>query len=186
MSPGSCCARSFLSRDERVEADRDEFHLATSVPARRIEFRIGKFGMADFFDLNTWGTDSHLQFLNWTVDNNGAYDYAANTRGYTDGAILEYDDHWFTARFAEALMPKVANGINLDADFARARAENLEFEARGKLIAHRAGVVRLLSYLNHADMGNYAKAIDDSSRAKRPRPISSPRAARAATNMASA
>jgi high affinity Mn2+ porin len=147
--------------DDRIESDRDEFHLATSLPARRIEFRIGKFGMADFFDLNTWGSDSHLQFLNWTVDNNGAYDYAANTRGYTDGVILEYDDHWWTARFAEALMPKVANGINLDADIARARAENLELEARGKLIAHRAGTVRLLSYLNHADMGNYRDAVAD-------------------------
>jgi high affinity Mn2+ porin len=149
-----------LSR-EKVTAERGPFGLATSLPARRIEFRFGKFGMADFFDLNTWGTDSHLQFLNWTVDNNGAYDYAANTRGYTDGVILEYDDHWFTARFAETLMPKVANGINLDADIARARAENLELEARGKLIAHRAGVVRLLSYLNHADMGNYREAIAD-------------------------
>ena len=129
--------------DERVEAERDELHLATSLPARRIEFRIGKFDLADFFDLNTWGSDSHLQFLNWTVDNNGAYDYAANTRGYTDGVLLEYDDHWWTARFAEALMPKMANGIHLDADIARARAENLELEARGKLIAHRAGTVRL-------------------------------------------
>ena len=105
--------------------------------------------------MNTYGSDSHLQFLNWTVDNNGAYDYSANTRGYTDGVILEYDDHWFTARFAETLMPKVANGINLDADIARARAENLEFEARGNLLLHRAGVVRFLSYLNHANMGNY-------------------------------
>jgi high affinity Mn2+ porin len=146
---------------ERIEADRDALHLATSLPARRIEFRIGKFDLVDFFDLNSFGSDSHLQFLNWTVDNNGAYDYAANTRGYTDGAILEYDDHWFTARFAETLMPKVANGINLDADIARARAENLEFEARGKLIAHRAGVVRLSSYLNHGDMGNYREAIAD-------------------------
>ncbi|MGH9772560.1 MAG: carbohydrate porin [Candidatus Acidiferrales bacterium] len=146
---------------ERIEADRDELHLATSLPARRIEFRIGKFDVADFFDLNTWGSDSHLQFLNWTVDNNGSYDYAADTRGYTDGAILEYDDHWWTARFAEVLMPKVANGINLDADIARARAENFELEARGKLIAHRAGTVRLLSYLNHADMGNYREAIAD-------------------------
>jgi hypothetical protein len=147
--------------DERVPADRDEFHLATSVPARRIEFRIGKFGIADFFDLNTWGSDSHLQFLNWTVDNNGAYDYAANTRGYTDGAILEYDDHWFSARFAEVLMPKVANGMNLDADAARARAENLELEASGNRIAHRAGTLRLLGYLNHADMGNYREAINE-------------------------
>ncbi|HXQ27606.1 MAG TPA: carbohydrate porin [Candidatus Acidoferrales bacterium] len=147
--------------DQRVEADRDELHLATSLPARRIEFRVGKLDLVDFFDLNTYGSDSHLQFLNWTTDNNGAYDYAANTRGYTDGVILEYDDHWWSARFAEALMPKVANGINLDADVARARAENLELEARGNLIAHRAGTVRFLSYLNHADMGNYREAIDD-------------------------
>ena len=146
---------------ERVEAQRGPFALATSLPVRRLEFRIGKFSMVDFFDLNSYGTDSHLQFLNWTVDNNGAYDYAANTRGYTDAALLEYDDHWFTARFAEALMPKVANGIYLDADIARARAENLEFEARGNLFLHRAGVVRLLSYLNHADMGNYRQAIQN-------------------------
>jgi len=145
--------------DERVEAERDELHLATSLPARRIEFRIGKFDMVDFFDLNTWGSDSHLQFLNWTVDDDGAYDYAANTRGYTDGVLLEYDDHWFSARFAEALMPKVANGIHLDADIARARAENLEFQASGKRILHRDGTLRLLGYLNHADMGNYREAI---------------------------
>jgi high affinity Mn2+ porin len=146
---------------ERVEANRDELHLATSLPARRIELRFGKFSLVDFFDANTWGSDSHLQFLNWTVDNSGTYDYAANTRGYTDAALIEYDDHWWTVRFAEGLMPKVANGINLDANIARARAENLEFEARGKLIAHRAGTVRLLSYLNHADMGNYQESIDE-------------------------
>jgi hypothetical protein len=133
--------------DERVEAGRDPLDLARSVPARRIEFRVGKFDLADFFDTNTYGSDSHLQFLNWTVDNDGAWDYAANTRGYTDGVVLEYDDHWFTARFAEALMPKAANGIHLDADVARARAENLEFDAQGKLIAHRAGTVRVLSEL---------------------------------------
>jgi high affinity Mn2+ porin len=147
--------------DERVEAERDELHLATSLPARRIELRGGKFDLVDFFDLNSFGSDSHLQFLNWTVDANGSYDYAANTRGYTDGAILEYDDHWFTARFSEALMPKVANGIHLDADIARARSENFELEARGNLIAHRPGVVRLLSYLNHANMGNYRQAVAD-------------------------
>jgi len=145
--------------DERIEVDRDALHLSTSLPARRFEFRIGKFDLVDFFDLNSYGTDSHLQFLNWTVDNNGAWDYAANTRGYTDGAILEYDDHWWTARFGETLMPKVANGINLDADIARARAENLELEARGDRFFRRRGAVRLLAYLNHANMGNYEETI---------------------------
>jgi high affinity Mn2+ porin len=67
-------------------------------------------------------------------------------------------------------MPKVANGINLDADIARARAENLEFEARGKRIAHRAGVVRLMSYLNHANMGNYNAAIANFLAGKTPTP----------------
>jgi high affinity Mn2+ porin len=144
---------------ERIRVQRGPFGLATSLPARRIEFRLGKFSMPDFFDANSYGTDSHLQFLNWTVDNNGAYDYAANTRGYTDGAILEYDDHWFSARFGETLMPKVANGLHLDADIARARASNLELEARGNRFFHRAGVVRLLGYVNTADMGNYREAI---------------------------
>jgi len=58
-------------------------------------------------------------------------------------------------------MPKVANGINLDADIARARSENLEFEARGNRIANRAGVVRLVAHLNHANMGNYEQSIHD-------------------------
>ena len=146
---------------ERVDAERDPLHLATSLPARRIEIRIGKFSLPDFFDQNSYGSDSHLQFLNWAIDDDGAYDYASNTRGYTDAILLEYDDRWWTVRFAEALMPKVANGIYLDANLARARSENLEFEVRGKRIAHRPGVVRLLSYLNHADMGNYEQAIAD-------------------------
>jgi high affinity Mn2+ porin len=147
--------------DQLVEAERDELHLATSVPVRRLEIRLGKFSLADFFDLNTWGSDSHLQFLDWTVDNNGAWDYAANTRGYTDGVLLEYDDHWFSARYAEVLEPKVANGINLEADVALARSANLEFDASGKLIAHRAGILRFLSYLNTANMGNYRETIDE-------------------------
>ena len=48
--------------------------------------------LPDTFDINSVGTDSHLQFLNWTVDNNGAWDYAADTRGYTYAAVVEYDD----------------------------------------------------------------------------------------------
>ena len=97
-----------LSR-EMVDTAPTPFSLATHVPARRIELRAGKLGMADFFDVNTVGSDSHLQFTNWTVDNNGAYDYAADTRGYTYAAIVEYDTPKWSVRFGEALMPTVAN-----------------------------------------------------------------------------
>src|SRR5271170_2026173 len=145
---------------ERVDAERGPLAMATSLPTRRIEFRVGKMSLVDFLDVNSAGSDSHLQFLNWTVDNNGVYDYAANTRGYTDAAIVEFDTRSWSVRFAEAMMPKVANGLHLDADIARARAENLEGEWRRNFVPGRAGVVRVLTYLNHANMGNYREAID--------------------------
>jgi high affinity Mn2+ porin len=146
---------------KKIAAQRNQFSLFSELPERRLEFRFGKFSMADFFDLNTYGTDSNLQFMNWTVDNNGAYDYAADTRGFTFGAILEYHDRDWAVRFGEALMPKVANGIHLDADLSRARAENIEFELHGALLPHREGILRLLTFVNHANMGSYAEAIDN-------------------------
>jgi len=142
-------------------ADQTPFSLFRELPERRLEVRFGKFGMADFFDVNSYGADSNFQFMNWTVDNAGTYDYAADTRGYTFAAMVEYHDRWWTVRFAEALMPKVANGINLDADMGRARAENIEFELHGKTVRHQTGVLRLLTFVNHANMGDFREAVDN-------------------------
>ena len=145
--------------DETKKVDRGPLSLATEVPVRRIDIRAGKFGTVDWFDLNGPGSDSHLQFMNWTADNNGGYDYAADTRGYTIGVEAEYQDRTWALRFGEMMMPKVANGIDLDWDIAKARAENLELELRKGLIPGRGGVVRLLGYVNHANMGSYVDAI---------------------------
>ena len=43
-----------------------------------------------------------------------AYDYTADTRGYTYGFLTEFYDPGWALRFGEMLMPKVANGIELD------------------------------------------------------------------------
>jgi hypothetical protein len=158
-----------------VEADRGPFSLATQVPVRRLELRVGKLGLPDTFDLNSVGTDSHLQFMNWTSDNNGAWDYAADTRGYTYGAIAEYDDKDVSARYGVALMPTVANGITLDWNLRRASGQDMEFEWRhgllgGLLPPDRKGVVRALSYVNHAHMGLYRDAIDAYLAGKTPTP----------------
>ena len=75
-----------------------------------------------------------LQFMNWTVVNNGAWDYAANTRGYTWGAMAELHARSWSLRFVEAVMPKVANGIDLQWNLRRARANNLELELRPHLL----------------------------------------------------
>ena len=145
----------FALSSEKQEADRDPFHIFSTLPVRRLEFRAGKFGTADFFDQNSIGSDSHSQFLNWTADNNGAYDYAADTRGYTWGAILDYEQKTWGLRFGELLMPKVANGINIEWNLRRAHAENVEFELRRNFLPKRGGTLRLLGYSNAANMGIY-------------------------------
>lgn len=146
---------------KKVVAERGPMSLFGELPERRLEVRFGKFSLADFFDVNTYGSDSNFQFMNWTVDNNGAYDYAADTRGYTYAAMLEFHDRNYVIRYAEALMPKVANGIHLDADMARARSENIEFELHGRVVGRQIGIVRLLSFVNHANMGDYMQQINE-------------------------
>ncbi len=155
---------------ETQPADVGPLGMLGSVPVRRLQFRAGKMSLADFFDINEVGSDSHLQFMNWTIVNNGAWDYAADTRGYTYAAMLEYDDRSWAIRFAEALMPTVANGIVLDTDLRRARAENLELELHPHLGAKEPAQVRLLSYVNHANMGDYREAIDLFLEGKTPSP----------------
>jgi len=152
--------------NEMTDQDRGPFALATKVPVRRFEIRIGKMGMPDTFDINSIGTDSHLQFTNWTIDNNGAWDYAADTRGYTVAGILEYDDKVWSARYGIAAMPTVANGIDLDWALSRANGQNWEWELRKGLFApllnaKRQGVVRVLSYVNHAHMGSYRESVQE-------------------------
>src|SRR5437879_1649600 len=145
--------------EERIEQEAGPFYIAKSVPLKRLEFRIGKFSTADFFDTNIVGGDSHLQFTNWTTVNNGAYDYAADTRGYTYGVILEYQQPRFGVLFGEMLMPKVANGIDVDWDLPRSHSENVEIQFRPSLLRSKATTIRAIAYWNTANMGDYREAI---------------------------
>jgi len=147
-----------LSKD-KIENERTFLSLFDELPRRRLEIRFGKFSMVDFFDQNSAGSDTHLQFTNWTVDNNGAYDYAADTRGYTVGMVAEFEDRNWGFRFGEALMPKVANGIDLVWRPWQVHSENFEFELRRGLIPKKAGVLRLAAFTNYANMGIYRDAI---------------------------
>ena len=109
---------------------------------------------ADLFDINPAGSDSHMQFMNWTVDNNGAWDYAADTRGYTYGVVVEYQGPFVEARYGLMLMPTVANGETLDWDIGNEpRREPGAGDQVQPARPDWAGTTRLLGYLNHADDG---------------------------------
>jgi len=147
-----------LSRD-KVENERSFLSLFDELPRRRLEIRFGKFSLVDFFDQNAAGSDTHFQFTNWTIDNNGAYDYAADTRGYTVGLAVEYEDRNWGVHFAEALMPQVANGIDLVWRPWQVHSESYQFELRQSLIPNQSGAVRLLAFTNYANMGIYREAV---------------------------
>jgi len=149
----------FALSTDKVENQRNAFNLFDELPRRRLEIRFGKFSMPDFFDINSVGTDTHFQFINWTVDNNGAWDYAADTRGYTVGLTADFEDRNWGFRFGEALMPKVANGIDLVWKPWQVHAENYEYELRRGFIPKKSGVVRLLAFSNSANMGIYRNQV---------------------------
>jgi hypothetical protein len=143
------------------EPDEDHGPISSAilVPRHRLELRFGKMSTADLFDINPVASDSHMQFMNWTVDNNGAFDYAADTRGYTYGLTVEYEGPYLEVRLGEMLMPKVANGLDLETDITKSRGENLEIEIKYRHDKSSAGTLRVLGYINHANMGNYDAAI---------------------------
>lgn len=156
--------------DETVKVERTPLSILTELPVRRLDIHVGKFDMVDFFDLNSVANDDHTQFMNWTVVNNGAYDYAADTRGYTYGGVIDYEDRFWGFRFAEALLSKRANGLNLQKNLQDAHSENYELEFRPRLLENRSSAIRMLAFTNFANMGDYLQAIDLFEQGKTPIP----------------
>jgi hypothetical protein len=169
--PARFFIRQIIPLSQRyVDAARGHLSMATRLPETRIELRAGKLSTVDLFDVNSVGSDSHTQFMNWTADNNGAYDYAADTRGYTYGAVASLESPSVALRLGIMLMPTVANGITLDWHLDTSRGDNLELELRPHLLAGRLSTIRLLGFANHAAMGSYRDAIKAFERGSEPVP----------------
>ena len=144
--------------DEQESFDREENQLAGSRPMTRYSITVGKFSVADFFDNNRYSHDPRTQFMGWAIMYNGAWDYAADTRGYTWGWVHEFHTRRWSLRYGSAAMPKTANGLRFDRRLFRDRSDIFESEVRIRPRGHD-GAVRLLSYINHANAGTYADAI---------------------------
>jgi hypothetical protein len=138
-----------------TEAARGPLSTFSVLPERRLEIRIGKFSMTDFFDNNAVGSDSHLQFMNWAIDQNGGWDFSADPRGYVWGVYAEYQSPRWGLRFCEALNPGPNNGDPLEWNLHKANTSTFEFEWHRGFLPQKDGIVRVLSYLNNGNMGIY-------------------------------
>jgi high affinity Mn2+ porin len=162
-APKPYLARAYITQDialgdAREAVEDDENQLAGSRPERRYSISVGRFTLTDFFDNNKYSHDPRTQFMGWAVMYNGAWDYPADTRGYTWGWVHELHMKRWSLRYGSGAEPRVANGLRFDRRILRDRGDVIEGELR---IAPRKhdGAIRVLSYFNHTDSGRYADAL---------------------------
>jgi len=169
VSPTLYLARGYFQQTFSLDNDPDwaksvvnvedgQNQLRGKEPVNYLRLMIGKFGLADIFDNNLYAASARTQFLNWSFMNNAAWDYAANTRGYTYSiaTIVQYGQMSYKA--ALAAMPIIANGPDLNTDLSQAYSLNGEI-TRSYSIKNNPGHIRVLGYYNTTNMGNYKKAI---------------------------
>ncbi|MFT4023774.1 MAG: carbohydrate porin [Flavihumibacter sp.] len=85
--------------------------------------------------------------MNWSLMSNGAWDYPANTRGYTYSLMAELILPCWEFRAATSMVPTYANGPSIDLHYFKAHAETVE-AARKFRLANRPGILRLLAFRN--------------------------------------
>ncbi|HVS27570.1 MAG TPA: carbohydrate porin [Burkholderiales bacterium] len=142
--------------DETIDVVRGVDQLPGTEPSNRIEIKLGKFAANDDFDRNRYANSTRTQFQNWSLWNNTAWDFAADTRGYTNGIMAGYVSPKWALKLGIFQMPTIANGPDLDLPLTKSRGENLELTLQPN---HYGTVVRLLVYRNVANMGIYRDAI---------------------------
>jgi high affinity Mn2+ porin len=141
---------------EKLEPDLNQ--LGGTQTANRLVFTIGKYSVVDIFDTNTYAHDSRNDFLNWSIIDLGAFDYAANAWGYTYGGAVEWYQDWWAARagvFDLSLQPNSAALSNYG--FAQGQFVT-ELEERHKLW-DQPGKLKFLYWLTRGNLGTYLDAI---------------------------
>jgi high affinity Mn2+ porin len=162
-TPKPYLARFYTTYDIGFGEGKEEFEsdmnqLSGTRPMTRYSVTIGRFTVTDFFDNNRYTHDPRTQFMGWSAMYNGAWDYPADTRGYTWGWEHEFHTRNWTFRYASAAEPKTANGLRFDRRILRDRGDSFEVERRYKLRGHD-GTLRVMGYANHTDSGTYAAAL---------------------------
>lgn len=126
----------------------------------RVVLTAGFFPPLDIFDANRYSHDPRTQFLSWCNMAHCAFDYAADARGNTWGAALEYYRGDWVWRAGQFMQPLLANQLALDWKYFSHHGQNLEIE-HAHQFAGQPGKLRLLMMRNTALMGSYADALAD-------------------------
>jgi high affinity Mn2+ porin len=117
----------------------------------------GKLSVTDIFDSNSLAHDPKNDFLNWSIIDSGAFDYAADSWGYSYGIAGEWTQSWWTLRTGLFDMSRIPNDPALVRGFGQYELVT-EAEERHTL-SGKAGTLKLLMFVNRGRMGDYRDAI---------------------------
>lgn len=156
-------ARLFVRQTWNVGNDReavasDANQLSGLRSKERVVLTAGNLAASDIFDVNAYAHDPRTQFMNWSFLTHGAYDFAADSRGYSIGAALEYYKDDWALRAGRFMMPRESNGLVLDRALTQRYGDQLELE-KGHTLFGQPGKARLLLFRNKAIMGGFDDAL---------------------------
>ncbi len=141
--------------DAQEQMTSEQNQLAGVRSRQRVVLTLGNFAASDVFDQNSYAHDARTQFINWSFLTHGAYDFAADARGYSWGATLEYVQPNWAIRAGRFLQPKESNGLALNSRIFESYGDQIEFE---KSLA-TGGKWRALLFRNVASMGSFSDAL---------------------------
>ncbi|MDR3459609.1 MAG: carbohydrate porin [Verrucomicrobiae bacterium] len=180
--PNGAITRLFIRQTigfggEQEDVEDDQFTLAGKQDVSRLTFTLGRFSAKDVFDNNAYANDPRTQFMSWSLMANEAWDYPADAIGYTTGLTVELNQPKWTLRYGFFQVPRYANSLTAedrafkwpydgsaqDGPILDAWGMVTEFERRFSFNAH-PGAIRLLAYINRANMGSYQDAVNSPAR----------------------
>ncbi len=128
--------------------DDDPMRFTGPLPTERITISVGKFSVWDFFDDNRYAHDGRTQFMQWGLIGTGAFDFAADARGFTEGGVVEWEDGKHALHAGVFRVAKDANTLALDTKYLLGLQYLLQGD-RSYTIAGQPGTVRLLGGVSH-------------------------------------
>ncbi len=143
---------------ETVDPEFNE--LGGRFAAHRWTITLGTFSLLDYFDNSPYAKDPREQFMNWAFMTYGAWDYAADARGYTTGFVVEYRTPNWSVRAGRAMQPRDSNGLVLEPSLGVQYGDQIELD--GNLpMALPAGPLRAraLLFSNRVNGGSFTEAL---------------------------
>ncbi len=146
----------FGGEQEKVSDDLNQF--AGKRDVSRLTVTVGKFSVTDIFNDNAYSHDPRTTFMNWSIYEAGAFDYAADKLGFTWGAVADFNQKNWALRAGYFLLPREPNVNEFDMDAPRRGGAVAELETRYALFG-QPGKLRLLGFANTGNAGSYRETL---------------------------